>query len=223
MRCVPPQHIEKRDQLAMFTEAIRFCFPYGIILDVRDHIKQLLLLYIYLILMQHQQQSTYSYEELIACGNGELFGESNARLPLPPMLMFDRITHISDEKGMFGKGEVRAELDIKPDLWFFACHFQNDPVMPGCLGLDAMWQLIGFHLGWIGGKGRGRALGGGEIKFTGQVVPDASLVTYQIDFKRVINRKLCMGIADATMSCDDRLIYTAQDLRVGLFTETNHF
>jgi len=167
-------------------------------------------------------QNSYSYEELIQCGNGELFGPGNAQLPQPPMLMFDRITHISDEGGEFGKGEIIAELDVNPDLWFFACHFNEDPVMPGCLGLDAMWQLIGFHLGWLGGPGRGRALGG-SIKFTGQVLPAAKKVTYRINLKRVIARKLYMGIADATMEVDGRVIYEAKDLKVGLFTDTSAF
>ncbi|MCH9746095.1 MAG: 3-hydroxyacyl-[acyl-carrier-protein] dehydratase FabA [Proteobacteria bacterium] len=167
-------------------------------------------------------QNSYSYEELIRCGNGELFGPGNAQLPQPPMLMFDRITHISDEGGAHGKGEIIAELDIKPDLWFFNCHFNNDPVMPGCLGLDAMWQLIGFHLGWLGGPGRGRALGG-NIKFTGQVLPSAKKITYRINLKRVIARKLYMGIADATMEVDGKIIYEANDLKVGLFTDTSAF
>lgn len=167
-------------------------------------------------------QNSYSYEELIKCGNGELFGPGNAQLPQPPMLMFDRITHISDEGGEFGKGEIIAELDIKPDLWFFQCHFNDDPVMPGCLGLDAMWQLIGFHLGWLGGPGRGRALGG-SIKFTGQVLPKAEKVTYRINLKRVIARKLYMGIGDATMEVDGKVIYEAKDLKVGLFTDTSAF
>ncbi|MBT3277604.1 3-hydroxyacyl-[acyl-carrier-protein] dehydratase FabA [Candidatus Thioglobus sp.] len=167
-------------------------------------------------------QNSYSYEELIQCGNGELFGPGNAQLPQPPMLMFDRITHISDEGGEFGKGEIVAELDVNPDLWFFGCHFNNDPVMPGCLGLDAMWQLIGFHLGWLGGPGRGRALGG-SIKFTGQVLPTAKKVTYRISLKRVIARKLYMGIGDATMEVDGKIIYEAKDLKVGLFTDTSAF
>lgn len=167
-------------------------------------------------------QNSYSYEELIQCGNGELFGPGNAQLPQPPMLMFDRITHISDEGGEFGKGEIVAELDVNPDLWFFGCHFNNDPVMPGCLGLDAMWQLIGFHLGWLGGPGRGRALGG-SIKFTGQVLPTAKKVTYRISLKRVVARKLYMGIGDATMEVDGKIIYEAKDLKVGLFTDTSAF
>lgn len=166
---------------------------------------------------------SFSKEEILECGRGELFGEGNAQLPLPPMLMFDRITHISDEGGANGKGEIIAELDITPELWFFACHFQGDPVMPGCLGLDSMWQLIGFFLGWKGAPGRGRALGAGEVKFTGQVTPKNKKVTYRIDLKRVIMRKLIMGIADASMEVDGKVIYTAKDLRVGLFTTTEQF
>ncbi|EHQ53005.1 3-hydroxydecanoyl-(acyl carrier protein) dehydratase [Ectothiorhodospira sp. PHS-1] len=152
-----------------------------------------------------------------------MFGPGNAQLPVPNMLMMDRINHISDEGGAFGKGEMRAELDINPDLWFFDCHFPGDPVMPGCLGLDAMWQLVGFYLAWIGNPGRGRALGVGEVKFTGQVLPSARKVTYQVDVKRVITRKLVLGIADGQVLVDDRLIYTAKDLRVGLFTSTDGF
>jgi 3-hydroxyacyl-[acyl-carrier protein] dehydratase/trans-2-decenoyl-[acyl-carrier protein] isomerase len=167
-------------------------------------------------------QNSYSYEKLIQCANGELFGSGNAQLPRPPMLMFDRITHISDEGGLHGKGEIIAELDVHPDLWFFGCHFNNDPVMPGCLGLDAMWQLIGFHLGWLGGPGRGRALGG-SIKFTGQVLPTAKKVTYRISLKRVIARKLFMGIGDATMEVDGKVIYEASGLKVGLFTDMSAF
>jgi 3-hydroxyacyl-[acyl-carrier protein] dehydratase / trans-2-decenoyl-[acyl-carrier protein] isomerase len=169
------------------------------------------------------RQEQFSRDELLQCGHGELFGPGNARLPLPPMLMFDRITHISDTGGSAGKGQIIAELDINPELWFFDCHFESDPVMPGCLGLDAMWQLIGFFLGWIGGPGRGRALGSGEVKFTGQVTPKNKLVTYRIDLKRVIQRKLYMGIADATMEVDGREIYNAKGLRVGLFTSTDDF
>jgi 3-hydroxyacyl-[acyl-carrier protein] dehydratase/trans-2-decenoyl-[acyl-carrier protein] isomerase len=163
------------------------------------------------------KKNCFDYEDLIACGRGELFGPGNAQLPLPPMLMFDRITHIDEKGGAHGKGEIIAELDIRPDLWFFACHFENDPVMPGCLGLDAMWQLIGFYLGWLEAPGRGRALGVGEVKFTGQVLPSAKQVVYQITMKRVILRKLVMGIGDATLSVDGKLIYEAKDLRVGLF------
>ncbi len=175
------------------------------------------------IIEKKDRKTRYSYEDLIACGEGRLFGPGNAQLPLPPMLMFDRITTISETGGQHGKGEIIAELDIRPDLWFFACHFQGDPVMPGCLGLDAMWQLVGFYLGWMGGPGRGRALGAGEVKFTGQVTPANSLIRYQVDLKRVIMRKLVMGIADAVMLVDGREIYTAKDLRVGLFTSTADF
>lgn len=159
----------------------------------------------------------------MACGRGEMYGPGNAQLPLPPMLMVDRVTKISDDGGEFGKGEIIAELDITPDLWFFDCHFQNDPVMPGCLGVDAMWQLIGFYLGWKGGLGRGRALGAGEVKFFGQVTPNHKKVTYRISMKRVILRKLVMGIGNATMEVDGREIYSAADLRVGLFTSTEDF
>jgi 3-hydroxyacyl-[acyl-carrier protein] dehydratase/trans-2-decenoyl-[acyl-carrier protein] isomerase len=171
----------------------------------------------------HKQQHSYDLEELLQCGRGELFGPGNAELPLPPMLMFDRITKITATGGPSDKGEIIAELDVKPDLWFFDCHFQNDPVMPGCLGLDAMWQLVGFYLGWMGGPGRGRALGVGEVKFRGQVLPRHQLVTYRIYPKRVILRKLVMGIADAEMECDGKVIYEATDLRVGLFTSTDDF
>lgn len=161
----------------------------------------------------------YTYEELLTCGHGELFGPGNAQLPLPPMLMFDRISHISDEGGEFGKGEIVAELDVDPELWFFQCHFENDAVMPGCLGLDALWQLIGFFLGWKGGPGHGRALGAGEIRFTGQITPDCLKVRYHVSLKRVITRKLFMGIADGQVEADGRIIYTGKDLRVGLFQE----
>ena len=169
------------------------------------------------------RKNAYDYDDLIAGGHGELFGPTNGRLPKPNMLMLDRITLISDEGGKYGKGEIKAELDINPDLWFFECHFEGDPVMPGCLGLDAMWQLVGFHLVWQGLQGRGRALGVGKVKFTGQVLPKAKKVTYQIDIKRVIARKLNMAIADGTMSVDGREIYTAEDLRVGLFSSTDDF
>lgn len=163
------------------------------------------------------RQSNYTYDELIACANGDLFGPGNARLPAPPMLMFDRITHISDSGGAHDKGEIRAELDIKPELWFFDCHFRTDPVMPGCLGLDAMWQLVGFYLGWLGNPGRGRALGAGAVKFTGQVLRDVSLVEYQLDIRRVMTGRLTMGIANARLLADGEQIYSAEDLRVGLF------
>ena len=160
---------------------------------------------------------SFSYEQLLASSRGELFGPTNAQLPAPPMLMFDRITTISDGGGAFDKGQLIAELDIRDDLWFFDCHFIGDPVMPGCLGLDAMWQLVGFYLGWIGGPGRGRALGVGDVKFTGQVTPDIKKVVYKIDLKRVINRKLVMGIADGVLEADGQVIYTCNDMRVGLF------
>ena len=165
------------------------------------------------------QKQSYSKEELIDCGHGRLFGPGNAQLPVDNMLMLDRITRISSEGGEFDKGIVVAELDIHPDLWFFACHFPGDPVMPGCLGLDAMWQLVGFYLGWRGNPGRGRALGAGEIKFTGQVLPDATKVTYTLNMKRVIERRLVMGIADGELDCDGKTIYEARDLRVGLFRQ----
>lgn len=169
------------------------------------------------------QKNEYTLQELLDCGHGKMFGPGNARLPLPNMLMMDRITRINADGGEHGKGEIIAELDIKPDLWFFGCHFEEDPVMPGCLGLDAMWQLIGFFLGWKGNKGRGRALGAGEVKFFGQVLPTAKLVRYEIQMKRVIERKLVMGIGDASLQVDGREIYTAKDLRVGLFTSTESF
>ncbi len=169
------------------------------------------------------QRNSFTKEELLECGNGQLFGAGNAQLPLPNMLMLDRITHISTNGGEFGKGEIIAELDITPDLWFFDCHFPGDPVMPGCLGLDAMWQLVGFFLGWKGNQGRGRALGSGEVKFTGQILPNAKKVTYHINLKRVIERKLVMGIADGRVSVDGKDIYFAKDLRVGLFTNTDAF
>lgn len=169
------------------------------------------------------KKNAYSREELLRAGHGTLFGSEGARLPLPPMLMVDRITSITSDTGPHGLGQIVAELDIHPDLWFFKCHFESDPVMPGCLGLDAMWQLIGFFLCWSGGPGRGRALGVGEVKFTGQVLPTARLVTYRLDMKRVLLRRLYMGIADATMSVDGRDIYKATDLKVGLFTSTDSF
>ena len=169
------------------------------------------------------EKNAFTREELLECGHGKLFGPGNARLPLPNMLMMDRIAKITNEGGAYGKGEIVAELDITPDLWFFECHFEEDPVMPGCLGLDAMWQLVGFYLGWRGNKGRGRALGSGDVKFTGQILPTAKLVTYNIQIKRVIERKLVMGIADGSVSVDGREIYTAKDLRVGLFTSTDSF
>ncbi len=166
------------------------------------------------VLSAVKRLSSFDFQNLIACAKGELFGPGNAQLPLPPMLMFDRITHISDEGGAYGKGQIVAEMDVKPDLWFFKCHFQGDPVMPGCLGLDAMWQLVGFFLGWTGAPGRGRAAGVGEVKFSDMVRPDARLITYVIDLKRVITRKLVLGIADGIMKIDGRLAYEAKDLRV---------
>jgi 3-hydroxyacyl-[acyl-carrier protein] dehydratase/trans-2-decenoyl-[acyl-carrier protein] isomerase len=167
--------------------------------------------------------NAFSRDQLLASALGELFGPGSGRLPNDPMLMFDRITDIREDGGPHGKGMVRAELDIRPDLWFFDCHFLGDPVMPGCLGLDAMWQLTGFFLTWIGAPGRGRALGCGEVKFTGQVLPSAKRVTYEIDISRVINRKLVMAQSDARMLVDGREIYSAKDLRVGLFTSTENF
>lgn len=161
---------------------------------------------------------SYDYDALLACGRGELFGPGNAQLPLPPMLMFNRITDIRDEGGPFNRGLVRAELDITPDLWFFQCHFAGDPVMPGCLGLDALWQMTGFFLGWGASPGRGRALGG-EVKFTGQVTNDVKLVEYGIDIKRVMRSRLALGIADGWVKADGKVIYEAKDLRVGLFTD----
>jgi 3-hydroxyacyl-[acyl-carrier protein] dehydratase / trans-2-decenoyl-[acyl-carrier protein] isomerase len=161
--------------------------------------------------------SSYSYEDLISCGKAQLFGPGNAQLPLPNMLMMDRITHISSSGGPADKGRIVAELDVRPDLWFFGCHFEGDPVMPGCLGLDAMWQIVGFFLGWSGGLGRGRALGVGEVKFSGQVTPDVKTVRYEIDMKKVILRKLVLGVADGAVFADGRQIYSATDLKVGLF------
>jgi 3-hydroxyacyl-[acyl-carrier protein] dehydratase/trans-2-decenoyl-[acyl-carrier protein] isomerase len=169
------------------------------------------------------KQNSFTRDELLSCSSGEMFGPGNAQLPTPNMLMMDRIKTIADEGGAFGKGEIMAELDINPDLWFFDCHFPGDPVMPGCLGLDAMWQLVGFFLAWIGNPGHGRALGVGEVKFTGQVLPTAKLVTYHIDIKRVITRRLVLGVADGVMKVDGQEIYSAKDLRVGLFTSTENF
>jgi 3-hydroxyacyl-[acyl-carrier protein] dehydratase/trans-2-decenoyl-[acyl-carrier protein] isomerase len=163
-------------------------------------------------------KSSFSYEELLQCAHGKLFGPGNARLPLPPMLMFDRIVKINSDGGKYAKGEIVAEFDIKPDLWFFACHFESDPIMPGCLGLDAMWQLVGFFLGWLKAPGRGRALGVGEVKFTGEVLKSARKISYHIDIKRVILRKLVLAIADGLVKVDDKLAFESKDLRVGLFT-----
>jgi 3-hydroxyacyl-[acyl-carrier protein] dehydratase/trans-2-decenoyl-[acyl-carrier protein] isomerase len=169
------------------------------------------------------RQHSFTREELLACGRGEMFGPGNAQLPTPNMLMMDRINEITDQGGAHGKGNIVAELDIDPQLWFFGCHFPGDPVMPGCLGLDAMWQLVGFFLAWVGNPGHGRALGVGEVKFTGQVLPSARRVTYRIDMKRVISRKLVLGVGDGKMEVDGRVIYSAKDLRVGLFTSTDNF
>ena len=169
------------------------------------------------------KKSSYSYDDLLASGRGELFGKEGPQLPAPTMLMMDRIIEMNEETGTFSKGYIEAELDIKPELPFFGCHFIGDPVMPGCLGLDAMWQLVGFYLGWIGGKGKGRALGVGEVKFTGQILPTAKKVVYRIHMKRVINRKLVMGMADGEVEVDGRVIYTATDLKVGLFQDTSAF
>jgi len=163
------------------------------------------------------RKAQFDMQALLACARGELFGPSNARLPMPPLLMFDRISHICDVGGLFGKGEINAELEIKPDLWFFKSHFKDYPVMPGCLGLDAMWQMVGFSLGWLGGLGKGRALGVGEVKFTGMVLPSANMVSYAVDLKRVVMRRLVVGIADGVMKVDGKPIYEAKDLRVGLF------
>jgi 3-hydroxyacyl-[acyl-carrier protein] dehydratase / trans-2-decenoyl-[acyl-carrier protein] isomerase len=165
------------------------------------------------------RKSSFDLQGLLACARGELFGPGNPQLPLPPMLMFDRITRISDQGGANGKGVIEAEFDVHPDLWFFKCHFLGDPVMPGCLGLDAMWQMVGFFLGWLGGLGKGRALGVGEVKFTGMVLPSAKTVSYCIDLKRVIMRKLVLGIADGVVKVDGKTIFEAKDLRVGLFTD----
>ena len=166
-----------------------------------------------------ERRDQFDYEDLLACARGELFGPGNAQLPLPPMLMFDRISHVAEEGGEQGYGRIVAELDVKPDLWFFPCHFKGDPVMPGCLGLDALWQLLGFFLGWLGAPGKGRALSVGEVKFSGMVLPSAKLVSYYIDLKRVVMRRLVVGVADGIMKVDGKVIYEARDLKVGLFTE----
>ena len=163
------------------------------------------------------KKNLFSYQQLIDCANGDLFGKGNAQLPSPPMLMFDRITNINEKGGVFQKGEIVAELDIKPELWFFDCHFKGDPVMPGCLGLDAMWQLVGFYLGWLEQPGKGRALGVGEVKFTGQVLNTVKKITYQISIKRLILRKLILGVADGVLKADGEPIYEAKDMKVGLF------
>ena len=167
--------------------------------------------------LQTMAQSRFDLPDLLACGRGEMFGPGNAQLPAPPMLMFDRITHIANTGGAYGKGQMIAELDITPELWFFACHFIGDPVMPGCLGLDAMWQLVGFFLGWCGAPGRGRALGVGDVKFSGQVTNKVSRIVYRIDLKKVILRRLVLGVGDGILEADGNPIYEAKDLRVGLF------
>lgn len=164
-----------------------------------------------------ERPSSYNYEDLLACGRAELFGEGNAQLPLPPMLMFDRITRVEEDGGAHGKGLIAAEFDITPDMWFFACHFKGDPVMPGCLGLDALWQMMGFFLGWLGAPGKGRALSVGEVKFTGMVEPTVSKVEYVVELKRVIRRKFTLGVGDGVLKADGEPIYSAKDLRVGLF------
>ena len=167
--------------------------------------------------------SSLDREQLLACARGEMFGADNARLPLPPMLMFDRIIRIDEHGGACGKGSLQAELDVRPDQWFFGCHFQDDPVMPGCLGLDALWQLAGFFLPWLGEPGRGRALGVGAVRFTGQVLPTARLVSYEIDVTRIVRGRLTLVVADGCVRVDARPIYTARDLRVGLFRSTEGF
>ena len=167
------------------------------------------------------RRNSFSYEDLLACARGDLFGPGNAQLPLPPMLMFDRIASIADDGGSYGKGHIVAELDVRPDLWFFDCHFKGDPVMPGCLGLDALWQLCGFFLGWLGAPGRGRALGVGEVKFSDQVLTTVKRVVYGVDLKRVFRTKLTLGIADGWLEADGRRIYDAKDLRVGLFQQAS--
>ena len=169
------------------------------------------------------KKNSYTYEDLISCGNGDLFGPGNAKLPLPPMLMFDRITEISENKGSFSKGLIIAELDIKDNLWFFDCHFKDDPVMPGCLGLDAMWQILGFYLLWSGNHGIGRALGAGQVKFYGQVLPHAKTVKYEIHVKRMLSTKTVLGVADGLMYVDGKEIYSAKNLKVGLFENPGNF
>jgi 3-hydroxyacyl-[acyl-carrier protein] dehydratase/trans-2-decenoyl-[acyl-carrier protein] isomerase len=168
--------------------------------------------------LQIMKKNSYSYQDLITCGNGELFGPGNAKLPLPPMLMFDRITEINENNGSFNKGSLKAELDIKDELWFFECHFKGDPVMPGCLGLDAMWQLVGFYLGWLGNPGKGRALGVGTVKFTGEVIKSVKNVRYEIDMKKIMSPGgTTVGLANGLVFADDKKIYSAESLKVGLF------
>ena len=164
------------------------------------------------------KKNTFKYEELIECANGNLFGPGNAKLPSPPMLMFDRITNIEQKNGIYNKGVVQAELNIKDKMWFFDCHFKEDPVMPGCLGLDAMWQLVGFYLGWIGEPGKGRALGVNNVKFTGEVLKNVKIARYQVDMKRILKKEgAVVGLADGILYADDKAIYEAENLKVGLF------
>ncbi len=164
------------------------------------------------------RRNSFEFEDLLACGRGEMFPEG-PQLPLPPMLMFDRISEVAEAGGEYGKGLMRAVLQVRPDLWFFPCHFKGDPVMPGCLGLDALWQMVGFYLGWSGGEGRGRALGLGELKLSGQVMPNVRKIVYNVDIKRVMRLKLVLGVADGWLSADDEIIYRAKDLKVGLFKQ----
>jgi 3-hydroxyacyl-[acyl-carrier protein] dehydratase / trans-2-decenoyl-[acyl-carrier protein] isomerase len=168
-----------------------------------------------------ERRESYDYEDLLACARGELFGPGNAQLPLPPMLMLDRITSVSEAGGEHGRGRIVAEFDIRPDLWFFPCHFKGDPVMPGCLGLDALWQMLGFFLGWLGAPGKGRALGLGEVKFAGMVLPSIKRVEYIVDLKRVIRRKITLGVGDGRLLADGIHVFSAKDLRVGLFADAN--
>jgi 3-hydroxyacyl-[acyl-carrier protein] dehydratase/trans-2-decenoyl-[acyl-carrier protein] isomerase len=167
--------------------------------------------------MSNFNKSSFTYNELIECAEGKLFGPGNAKLPLPPMLMFDKISHISEEGGIFSKGQIIAEMEIKDDLWFFDCHFQNDPVMPGCLGLDALWQLLGFYLGWLGRPGKGRALGVGEVKFFGMIDPSIKFIEYKVNIKKLVTRNLTLGVADGELLADGEKVYSAEGLKVGLF------
>uniref|UniRef100_A0A1A9UK98 3-hydroxydecanoyl-[acyl-carrier-protein] dehydratase n=1 Tax=Glossina austeni TaxID=7395 RepID=A0A1A9UK98_GLOAU len=170
-----------------------------------------------------KKRKFYTKEDLLSSSRGELFGKNGPQLPAPNMLMIDRLITVTEDGGHYNKGFVAAELDIHPNMWFFRCHFIDDPVMPGCLGLDAMWQLVGFYLGWLGGEGKGRALGVREVKFSGQILPTSKIVIYHIHFRRIINRKLCMGMADGEVICDGKIIYTASDLKVGLFKNMTNF